>query len=109
MIRIALAAAVLLAAVPVEAADTIPGPVACRVVSVYDGDTFTAECHPWPQIEVTVSVRVNGVDTPEIRGKCEAEKRQAKQARDYVRSITGNGVVLRIAFMCAGPAGFAVG
>jgi len=29
-------------------------------------------------------VRVAGVDTPEIRGKCEAEKTLAIQARDYV-------------------------
>ena len=29
-------------------------------------------------------IRVDGVDTPEIKGKCEAEKALAVQARDFV-------------------------
>ena len=34
-------------------------------------------------------VRVAGVDTPEIKGKCEAEKAAGIQARDFVtRSLT---------------------
>ena len=32
-------------------------------------------------------MRVLGVDTPEIRGKCEKEKTLAKAARDYVRDL----------------------
>jgi len=55
----------------------ITGPVSAKVVKVYDGDTFTVEAFPWPGITATASVRVNGVDTPEIRGKCEAEKQKA--------------------------------
>ena len=33
---------------------------------------------------------VAGVDTPEIRGKCQAEKDLAIQARDFVRSSVGS-------------------
>lgn len=36
--------------------------------------------HPLPQ-------RVRGVDTPEIRGRCEAEKTKAREARDYVAGL----------------------
>ncbi len=37
-------------------------------------------------------MRVNGVDTPEIRGKCQAEKDLAIQARDFVRRKVGERV-----------------
>jgi endonuclease YncB( thermonuclease family) len=55
----------------------IIGPVSAKVIKVYDGDTFTVEAYPWPGITAKASVRVDGVDTPEIRGKCEAEKQKA--------------------------------
>jgi len=73
----------------------IIGPVSARVVKVYDGDTFTVEAYPWPGLEAKASVRIDGVDTPEIRGKCEAEKQKAIEARDYVKSlILGEMVML---------------
>jgi len=65
----------------------ITGPVAAKVVKVYDGDTFTVEAYPWPGITANASVRVDGVDTPEIRGKCEAEKQKAIQAREFVKGL----------------------
>ena len=48
--RRVLFAAVLLAifTAPAHAAETIPGPINARVVSVYDDDTFTADAMPWP-------------------------------------------------------------
>ncbi len=45
----------------------ITGPVSAKVVKVYDGDTVTVEAYPWPGLEAKASVRINGVDTPEIR------------------------------------------
>ncbi len=71
----------------------ITGPVAAKVVKVYDGDTFTVEAYPWPGLEAKTSVRVNGVDTPEIRGKCEQEKQKAREARDFVKSLILGKVV----------------
>ena len=35
-----------------------------------------------------------GVDTPEIRGKCEGEKRKAMAARDFVRESVGGRITL---------------
>jgi len=61
----------------------ITGPVSAKVIKVYDGDTFTVEAYPWPGLEAKASVRVDGVDTPEIRGKCEAEKKKAIEAREW--------------------------
>lgn len=63
------------------------GPVAAKVVKVYDGDTFTVEACPWPGLEAKASVRVNGLDTPEIRGKCEEEKQKAVEAREFVKGL----------------------
>lgn len=47
------------------------------VVSVYDGDTFTVEAEVWPGMTWRGSVRVAGVDAPEIQGECDAEREQA--------------------------------
>ena len=67
------------------AAQHYDGPIVADVVSVYVGDTLTVDAHPWPQITMRVSVRVNGIDTPEIRGKCEEEKVLAQNARTLTK------------------------
>ena len=57
-----------------------------KVVSVYDGDTMRVNVSGWPPVVgQNMPIRVRGVDTPEIRGKCQEEKRQAYAARNYVR------------------------
>ena len=38
-------------------------------------------------ISEKISIRVNGIDTPEIRGKCEKEKYDAQQAKEMVADI----------------------
>ena len=50
----------------------------------YDGDTLYITMPGLPPELSEMLVRVAGVDTPEIRGKCEAEKTLAIQARDFV-------------------------
>ena len=40
-----------------------------------------------PIIGNKISIRVNGIDTPDIRGKCEKEKYDAKQAQQMVADI----------------------
>ncbi|TLU65715.1 thermonuclease family protein [Thalassotalea litorea] len=56
------------------------------IVNVYDGDTFRANIAHWPDvIGNNTPIRINAVDTPEIRGKCAAEKQLAIQARDFTR------------------------
>ena len=51
----------------------------------YDGDTIYVAIPGLPGEIANMSVRVRGVDTPEICGKCESEKQLAQQARDYAR------------------------
>ena len=66
--------------------DTIPFvfPVTyAYVIKVYDGDTITiASKLPYKDSPLyRVSVRLNGIDTPEIKGKTDEEKTLAKQAQ----------------------------
>ena len=68
--------------------------VTARVVSVYDGDTFTVEAAIWPGLKWHGSIRVAGVDTPEIQGRCELERNLAQEARSFVRGRIGESVTL---------------
>ncbi len=79
---------------PAAANEIIPGPVPAEVVSVYDGDTLTVIAHPWPSLAIETGVRVLGIDTPEIRGKCPEEKAAAIAARDALIEIVGETVKL---------------
>lgn len=57
------------------------------VVRVYDGDTIIVDAHPWPGMTIRIHVRVRGIDSPEIRGKCAAEKKAARLARDRLAEL----------------------
>lgn len=53
-----------------------------EVMAIYDGDTFYANISGWPAIVgERVSVRINGVDTPEIRTRCASEKKLGQKAK----------------------------
>ena len=57
-------------------------------VGNYDGDTITFNLPGLHSIiGEKISIRVNGIDTPEIRGKCEKEKYDAIQAKEMVADI----------------------
>ena len=57
------------------------------VTDAYDGDTLTIHASIWPDLTWSGSVRVRGIDTPEIRGACDAEKQAAVAVRDDVREL----------------------
>ena len=64
----------------------------------YDGDTITFNLPGLhPIIGEKISIRVNGIDTPEIKGKCDKEKYDAKQAKEMVADILKDAeqIVLR--------------
>lgn len=76
-----------------EAGETVAGPVEARVLRVIDGDSFVAEARVWPGHTVTVSVRIRGIDAPELRSRCAAERAAATNAREALRSLIGEGPV----------------
>ena len=68
---------------PVYAKEILDGPFDFELVEVIDGDTFRAKVKIWLGQTVTVKVRLKGVDTPEMNGKCAAEKKLAQQAKKF--------------------------
>jgi len=53
-----------------------------EVTSIYDGDTFRANLKGYPDIiGKRIPVRINGIDAPEIKGKCYKEKALAREAK----------------------------
>ncbi len=69
-----------------------------RVIKCYDGDTITIATYlPIPESPLyKFSVRLSGIDCPEIRGKTESEKTCAKIAKKFIEDkLLGNIVKLK--------------
>ena len=60
-----------------------------QVIKVYDGDSITIAAYlPMDSSPLfRFSVRLNGIDTPEIKGKNEDEKAAARAARDALSDL----------------------
>lgn len=86
-IHIAAAMAATLAlCTPLAARERLPGPVPADVVRVHDGDTLDVRARIWLGQVVSTKIRIAGIDTPELRGRCHRERRMAEAARAFVRS-----------------------
>jgi endonuclease YncB( thermonuclease family) len=58
------------------------------VIKNHDGDTMTVSIPDWPSvIGDKISVRVYGIDTPEILGKCADEKAKALLAKAFTEKF----------------------
>ncbi|RVU32685.1 thermonuclease family protein [Neptunomonas marina] len=69
-----------------------------RVGTVIDGDSFKVDIDEWPPIlGKGITVRINEIDTPELRGKCPYEKQLAREAKQFSVSVlrAGSRVELR--------------
>lgn len=98
VVALAVVAVVALAAfgpTPGRAAgEVLPGPLPARVVEVVDGDTLEVEARIWLGQAVRVRVRLAGVDAPELRGKCAAERRAAGRAKAFLAATVGDGAIV---------------
>lgn len=57
-----------------------------KCISVYDGDTITVAIKPFKNDKIyKYSIRLSGIDTPEIRTKNLNEKKKAIEIRDLLR------------------------
>jgi endonuclease YncB( thermonuclease family) len=83
-------------AVPVGAApyEILNGPVEARVLRVLDGDTVEVAARIWLEQELTVRVRLFGIDAPELRSGCARERAFAARARDMIAKLADGGVRL---------------
>jgi len=69
-----------------------------EVTSIYDRDTFRANIEGFPAvIGEHMSIRINGIDTPELRGKCDKEKQLARLAKQFTveRLRAAKSIVLK--------------
>ena len=59
------------------------------VIKVYDGDTITIAAKlPYEgSLMYRFQVRLNGIDTPELKSKCEDEKTIAKKAQQHLEKL----------------------
>jgi micrococcal nuclease len=77
--------ALYIAPLPLTAKNVSYGDAAVsEVTSIYDGDTFRANIEGFPPIVGEhIPIRINGIDTPELRGKCDKDKQQARLAKQF--------------------------
>lgn len=64
------------------------------VVGVLDGDSIIVDAHPWPGMTIRINVRVQGIDSPEIRSRCGPEIKAAIIARDRMAELAQGSVLL---------------
>ena len=87
----------LLGVFSAQAAPEYGTAIVSKVISVYDGDTFRVDIDSLPPIVgKNIPIRLNGVDTPEIQGKCQHEKDLALKARDFVRNKLANAKEIKL-------------
>jgi micrococcal nuclease len=60
------------------------------IIDVYDGDTVTALIDLGFSIYIKKRIRLNGIDTPEIRTLNIKEKEYGLEVRDYLRELILN-------------------
>jgi micrococcal nuclease len=65
----------------------VQGPVEADVIRVLDGDSFEARVYPWPDMVVVEMFRIYGIDTPELRSRCQQEKDLAQSAKQFVANL----------------------
>lgn len=62
-----------------------------KINTIYDGDTFSVTIKKWPEIiGKNISVRVSGVDTPELKGQCYKEILKAREAKKVTVQLLRN-------------------
>jgi endonuclease YncB( thermonuclease family) len=74
--------------------ESVPGRVQARILRVIDSDTIVVRARIWLGQNIDTQVRLEGVDAPEIKGKCEHERRLALRARDLILNRSAGGMVI---------------
>lgn len=63
------------------------------VIRTIDGDTFLARVHQRDGRVLVASVRLRGIDAPEMKASCQDELDKAQAASDALRDLLGQGGV----------------
>lgn len=87
MLRLFFVVVILLPALELKAQTVYGSVYVTSVGTIIDGDSFKVNINEWPGIVgKSITVRINDVDTPEMRGKCPSEKMAAREAKQYTAS-----------------------
>ena len=79
------------------------GDIKAIYIKNYDGDTITFNIPGYPAIVgKKINIRLNGVDTPEKRGKCKQEKRLARTAQQLVENQLKKAKIITLKNMSRG-------
>ena len=71
--------------------------VVSEIGTVYDGDTFFVNIASWPPIVGShIGIRVNGVDTPEMKGDCQKEIQLARKAKQFTVNFLRTAKVVQL-------------
>lgn len=79
--------ALCLATLPAIAAEKLSGPIPAEVTKVRDGDTLEVTAHVWLGLRMEIAIRIDGIDTPEVRGDCQRERDMAAQASALMKTL----------------------
>ena len=89
--------ALLIIPAAINAASSYGSIAISSITSVYDGDTFRANIPNYPPIVgENIGIRINGIDTPEIRGKCPKEVSLAKDAQRFAEKTLRSAKVVEL-------------
>jgi len=75
------------------AGQTLAGPYTAKVERVIDGDTLAVRVPVWIGQELRILVRVRGIDAPERKSRCAAERLLAKRTSAYLAAMVSGGPV----------------
>jgi endonuclease YncB( thermonuclease family) len=80
-----------------SSADDYGNVLISRVTNVYDGDTFRVDIDHWPAlIGKNTPIRINNIDTPEIRGHCAFEKKLALKAKNFTQTQLQSAKIIEL-------------
>ena len=74
----------------VRAEEIVPGPIALEAAVAVDGDTVKGWVIPLPGQRQRLTIRIRGIDAPELNGACAAEIEAAQTARNWLAALLPN-------------------
>lgn len=87
----------LLISLSVESSEGYGNALVAKIHKVHDGDTFFVSIDGWsPVVGENIGVRVGGIDTPELNGKCQYEKEIGIMAKLYARDLLEQGETIEL-------------
>lgn len=88
MIRCSIVFIILILTAPTTlAGGQLHGPIPAKVIRVVDGDTLKVRAKIWIGQTIDISVRLRGIDTPELSASCPLERQRAHQARQRLSTL----------------------